>query len=120
MLGNVFFVMRNVRRQRNEPHIQYDLPAGFITSTSEDLVRFLEALRMKQPAVARLFPKLHNFQIKGCSISVSTPWNSLLLLRATVCNKFYIVKPIIAEWERSLRLIINSHYSFRVVCFSNL
>ncbi|MFN7249717.1 MAG: serine hydrolase domain-containing protein [Anaerobacillus sp.] len=37
--------------QRNEPHIQYDLPAGFITSTSEDLVRFLEALRMKQPTV---------------------------------------------------------------------
>ncbi|WP_216827380.1 serine hydrolase domain-containing protein [Alkalihalobacterium elongatum] len=37
--------------KRTEPHLKYDLPAGFITSTSEDLVRFLEALRMKKPAV---------------------------------------------------------------------
>jgi CubicO group peptidase (beta-lactamase class C family) len=37
--------------KRKELHIQYDLPAGFITSTPEDLIRFLEALRMKQPAV---------------------------------------------------------------------
>ncbi|WP_418201385.1 serine hydrolase domain-containing protein [Alkalihalobacterium sp. APHAB7] len=38
-------------KKRMEPHLQYDLPAGFITSTSKDLVRFLEAVRMKEPVL---------------------------------------------------------------------
>ena len=37
--------------KRTEPHIQYDLPAGFITSTAEDVVRFLEAIQIKDPVV---------------------------------------------------------------------
>ncbi|OIJ15572.1 hypothetical protein BKP35_00830 [Anaerobacillus arseniciselenatis] len=37
--------------KRTEPHIKYDLPAGFITSTAEDVVRFLEAIQMKDPVV---------------------------------------------------------------------
>ncbi len=37
--------------KRTEPHIEYDLPAGFITSTAEDVVRFLEAIRMKDPSL---------------------------------------------------------------------
>lgn len=38
-------------KKRKEPHLQYDLPAGFITSTSVDLARFLEAVRMKDPVI---------------------------------------------------------------------
>ncbi|WNF38825.1 serine hydrolase domain-containing protein [Bacillaceae bacterium IKA-2] len=37
--------------KRTEPHIEYDLPAGFITSTAEDVVRFFEAIRMIDPIV---------------------------------------------------------------------
>lgn len=47
--GNLSFFGFSFKRA--EPHIQYDLPAGFITSSAEDLVRFFEAIRMKQPAV---------------------------------------------------------------------
>lgn len=36
---------------RTESYIQYDLPAGFITSTAEDVVRLFEAIRMKDPIV---------------------------------------------------------------------
>jgi CubicO group peptidase (beta-lactamase class C family) len=37
--------------KRIEPYIQYDLPAGYITSTAEDLVFFLEALRTNDQSV---------------------------------------------------------------------
>lgn len=37
--------------KRKEPYIQYDLPAGYITSTAEDLVVFFEALRMRDTNV---------------------------------------------------------------------
>lgn len=34
-----------------EPFVNHDLPAGYLTSTAEDLVLYLEALRMRQPSV---------------------------------------------------------------------
>lgn len=37
--------------KRQEPFIKYDLPAGFISSTAEDLVRYLESLRTVNAAV---------------------------------------------------------------------
>jgi CubicO group peptidase (beta-lactamase class C family) len=34
---------------RFEPFIQHELPAGYITSSAEDMVRYLEVLRTRQP-----------------------------------------------------------------------
>jgi len=37
--------------KRNEQYIKYDLPGGFMTSTAEDLILFLDAIRMNDPIV---------------------------------------------------------------------
>jgi CubicO group peptidase (beta-lactamase class C family) len=37
--------------KRTEPFLLYDLPSGYITSTGEDMIRYIEALRGKDPAL---------------------------------------------------------------------
>jgi CubicO group peptidase (beta-lactamase class C family) len=37
--------------KHNEKYVKYDLPGGFMTSTAEDLILFLDAIRMKDPII---------------------------------------------------------------------
>ena len=37
--------------EREEPFLQYDLPAGYITASAADMARFLEAVRTRDPAL---------------------------------------------------------------------
>ncbi len=37
--------------QREEPFLLYDLPAGYMTSSADDLARYLEAVRMQDPVL---------------------------------------------------------------------
>lgn len=46
-IGHLSFFGFSIKRP--EQYVTYDLPAGYITSTAEDLIIFLDAIRMKQP-----------------------------------------------------------------------
>lgn len=104
-------------KKRNEQYVKYDLPGGYMTSTAEDLILFLDAIRMKNPVTGLSpegFDKLvltyppDNFYSMGW-------WNNKLAERSAIHHGgslpgFSANAIMLTEDEYSIAILLNKNH----------